>query len=131
MAGGSPGGAAGRAGAEAPRRRLAEVWPRQCEGFPPRRAGEEEAVPSRSRGRDPAAPRTALGSWWGQKLSGSTGCKETGVESPEVGGNAVLSTKGSRYMGFEPEPAREWGIPLASPLALTAALGIEEGIGIT
>lgn len=54
-AGASPGGAAGRAGVKAPRRRLAEVWPRQCEGFPP--------SPRRGRagGEFPAATRAVCG----------------------------------------------------------------------
>lgn len=88
---GEPGVAAGlagpRAGAEAPRRRLAEVWPRQCEGFPPpprrgRAGGGSRLLPAglvpSSRGAENRTRRMAGGRGGKkkkeQKVSGSIGC---------------------------------------------------------
>lgn len=79
----------GRAGAEAPRRRLAEVRPRQCEGFPPSprrgRAGGDSPAAARGAGAGAELPRRREPPWEDererkakiskeQKVSGGIGC---------------------------------------------------------
>lgn len=79
----------GRAGAEAPRRRLAEVRPRQCEGFPPSprraRAGGDSPAAARGAGAGAELPRRREPPWEDererkakilkeQEVGGSIGC---------------------------------------------------------